>query len=450
MIAVTKQPAKLDKLIEDIGLKKFSEPFRFYTFINEGISQVRFSLSGEDMPKFAHDPSCIPAALKKPESETMTLEIDIGGTHTKAGICRTDKKGDKNWIFLFDQDNSDFQDESLQGKPIEIFFSVLSDKIISAINQQNLSLESINGLGAVWSNGIECRGLSSGGVKGITGIVSGIGEGSYRKNEWFIKDLKNGDDIGGRLLNVLKSKGIEPQAFVIGNDTPLTAAAASGSHAGMVASTGANATNTYENFMYNTEMGGRYVIPAAAVSEGDEYYSNITENKITLQTLMSGMGLAAIFNGSIKALHRKGAGNFDIIEDCFDNDDLSLLLSNKNREFKEFLEKHDFCSIEMAADLYTLAQAIIERAGDAAAAMAYFSVCNQLEDYFTNNCQISLDSKMAHVMPGYFERMQNTLNTIVAERHPGKSVQVVLCENIGKITVPMQGLTRVIEHFLSE
>ena len=64
----------------------------------------------------------------------------------------------------------------------------------------------------------------------------------YSKEEWFIKDVVNGCDLGKFFCEAFQDIGFHLKNFLIANDTPLTMTSAEACDGGMVASTGLNAT----------------------------------------------------------------------------------------------------------------------------------------------------------------------------------------------------------------
>jgi len=404
-------------------------------------------------PSLDCDPSYIPMASGSDMPGAHLLVIDVGGTHTRCAVRVTDASGDSDWELLDDILNDDLKGKT-SGSPLDRMFGALAPIVAQTLYQKGIEKGGVNGIGLIWSNKLSSKPLkAANGIAGVTGKIHGIGEGtSYRKGEWFTENIKDGDDVGGSCVEAFRLSGISPSAFVIGNDTIATGNAITGADAGMVASTGANVTiiPAGGTFFHNSEAGGNFEIPS-------EYLHGIRSPDcpgVKLEDAIAGVGLPGIFSqflclssGNIPALQKPAAflsrrNELDKWR-YFRPHDLSALLNN---DFAAFIKGKDpvFYSEDALPLLRSLAAEVIETGGRLAAVMAYISICNQLAE--KNDFLIALDSNMARMMKGYLRAMQDTLDSVLGPG--GKTVKLALIEPIGKISPPMIGAARSVNHFL--
>ncbi len=405
-------------------------------------------------PAIDCDPSFIPMAAGADVPDTSLLIIDVGGTHIRCAVRTTAASGISEWTLLDDILNNDLKGTA-SGNPLDRMFGALAPVVVTGLDRRKIKRKAVKGIGLIWSNKLASEPLdpSNGGITGVTGKISGLGAGtSYRKGEWFTEGLKDGDDAGGSCIEAFRHVGISPSAFIIGNDTIETGNAIIGADAGMVASTGANATIIPPggSFFHNSEAGGNFEIPAGFLPG---LYSPDC-SCVKLEDGMAGVGLPGIFSqfiritaAGIPALQKPAAMLSSLDEPAawkhFRPEDLSALL---NEDFAFFSRGKDpvFCTDEIFSLFGSLAAEVIDTGGRLAAVLAYISICNQLpeRDHFI----VALDSTMARTMKGYLVNMEETIDSVL--RPQGKSCKIVLIEPIGKISPPMIGAARSVNHFL--
>jgi len=233
---------------------------------------------------------------------------------------------------------------------------------------------------------------------------------------------------------------------LMGNDTVFTLKATPGAEGGMVASTGANATDVDEQgWIYNTEMGGLFPIPEVMLSEGERILlrDRTDGSGVKLEDLISGRWLPRVFEGFILALNQHG------IEEL---DGLTRLLKERNSDHHSFFSGQDLCrylknTSEPCPKLHALglgattpvlknvAKLVVRRAGKLAGLMGYICLHHPLSR--KHDVILSLDSTQALHLEGYFGEMQRTLSELAGRE---KRVKVVLQRPCGAVTVPMKGL----------
>ncbi len=406
--------------------------------------------AGTDLPgpMFSAEPSSLPLTSSPVKRGTCILTVDVGGTHTKVGLREADAAGRIKWIGLLDVYNDNLNAGESPEPALVRMVHALDSRIEERLAERSIARESVRGVGVVWSNKVRSRLLDprSDGISGVAGTVIGVDDGvSYRKGEWFNTDLKDGDDIGEVLYSAFRDT-FPIEAFVISNDTVFTFKAIDGADAGIVASTGANGTiiphaDHGPPELCNAESGGTFTIPIEMIAPADV----LDNDPVKLEDLVAGMGLGPRFTRHVRALARRETALAPCLEDEFDNVTMSLLL---NRKYHDVFERHRPSRAwgrETLQALTALAEKFMRRAGVLAAALVYFSICNQLDE--KDSFVISLDSSQARYNPLYRQTLESTLSELLGRR--SKRAQVQLLEPIGKISVPQMGAAQAVNDFLT-
>ncbi len=427
------------ELFDSIGLLKADQHFNL--LVKHGKEMLSRSLDDQPLNAFARDFSALSTHTPTLNEKQLFLIIDIGGSHTKAGLVVWQKELPE-WLTLFDIDNNHFNSPTPDELPINRYIYNLAGLINDQLHQTDFPSTDITAVGIIWSNAITCRRFEENQqVSGVSGLVTGIAEKkSYRKGEFFVDDLYDGFNLSTTILNNLARFQIIPKVFVIGNDTIFTLKATTGAHAGMVASTGANATAIdSEGWIYNTEMGGLLTVPNELLSAGDDLFLNKRGQKsIVLEDLIAGKWLPDLFQGHLHKLAKINTSVADFVNKAdpnkaiFSAADLSELATG---EFSEKLSEIGHCCPNFIRLMSDLIKVMARRAGKLASAMAYLSLPDFLDDQ--QKLLLSLDSSQARFLPGYYESLCKNLNTLLA---PNKEAQVVLQSPQNEITVPMRGL----------
>lgn len=423
--------------------------FRVYRYfellVKEGQRRLHRSISGQTEQAFARDFSALMLGSQVLGRKEVCLVVDIGGTHTKTGLAVW-QNGVVEWLTLFDVDNQRINCPSCQDLPINCFIASLTKLINQELRQTDYTSEQISAIGVIWSNAIECKRLTGeGGIRGISGQITGIASNkSYRKGEFFVQQLKDGFNLSHAFISGFSAQQIKPRVFLVGNDTVFTLKATPGACAGMVASTGANATAVdQDNWIYNTEMGGLFPVPEQLLSDGDRQLIGRHGGKpIVLEDLIAGKWLPSLIEQQLQALAKICPEILaDLIEVIDQNDrdtpllfasDISALLNNQETEnIAALAASNKQFPRQIVVDL---CKVMAKRAGKLASVMAHLA----LPDFETGNAQIlSLDSTQARLLPGYYENLCQGLSELRGEN---KKFEVVLQHPQGNITVPMQGL----------
>lgn len=372
-----------------------------------------------------------------------TILLDMGGTHTKVAA----KAQDGGWTLLFDHLNDWFEPKRDSSLPLlKGFFRTLVAELVTSLPSLRSSGLPLR-VGVIWSNQIKTKRFSTGTTNGVTGIVHGYQSGGYRKGEWFLKGIHNGDDIGALLLGEFTHGGITPEVMLLGNDTLFTLFAVPGAHAGVVMSSGGNCTlvgttNTDRDELYNSELGGMFMLPSTLLSSGDQEFARrrnlsclsleelcagnwfpqmVTAHIVTAAKLSEGTPLSAIAQALLQG------------ELTINNRSLCDLISGESATFASF-------SPEAKTVLRELVVALVERAANLAGILTYLSVVSQLKNG-EKRALVSLDSSMGRYFPGYFEILKRRVARITPPNH---EVEVTLVHPIeisdgGDISVPLQG-----------
>lgn len=385
----------------------------------------------------------------KPATSHQIILLDMGGTHTKVAT----KHANGEWSLLFDHLNDWFEPRRDPSLPLlQGFFRVLVNELVTSLPSL------LNGglplrVGVIWSNQIKTKRFSTGKTTGVTGIVHGYQSGGYRKGEWFLKGLHNGDDVGALLLAEFTHGGITPEIMILGNDTLFTLFAVPGAHAGVVMSSGGNCTlvGTSENDkdeLFNSELGGMFMLPDSMLSEGDKEFAKARGlSLVSLEELSAGNWFPSMVAANILAGSRLPEGKeLQPIAAALADDSLAI----NNRALCDLLagsapifDSFPTASIEA---LRLLTRSLVERAATLAGVMTYLSVVTQLRAG-EKKVRISLDSSMGRYFPNYFDTMKRCINRITL---PGHEVETVLVHPVelpdgGDISVPLQGAARLLE-----
>ena len=335
-------------------------------------------------PRFSAEPSALPLTTKPVKSNTCILTVDVGGTHTKVGLREADSKGRIRWIGLLDVYNDDLNTGESSEPKLARMVHALDARIERRLNERSIPQDAVRGVGVVWSNKVRSRLLDPGAdaISGVTGTVLGVDDGvSYRKGEWFTSELEDGDDLGELLYSAFRDT-FPIEAFVISNDTVFTFKAIDGADAGIVASTGANGTiiphrDHSPPGLCNAESGGTFTIPDELLAPADR----LDDGPVKLEDLVAGMGLGPRFTRYAKSLaHHDEALAPCLDEGEFDNVTMSHLLNRKYDELFNRYRSWRAWGSETLGGLTSLAEKFMGRAGMLAAALVYFSICNQLEE----------------------------------------------------------------------
>jgi hypothetical protein len=288
--------------------------------------------------------------------------------------------------------------------------------------------------------------------------VSGLHEGGYRKGEWFLDGLRDGDDLGSEFQHALASSGINSDVLVLGNDTVFTLFARPCSHAGVVVSSGANCTvvgpgSGGESTIFNSELGGTLLLPDSMLSEGDRIFgARKAGGPLAIEELCGGAWFADLCVSHIEALSELpeettilpireaiNAGTLSL-----SNHALSALLRDKSSVSAEF-KSFDTSAVE---SLRSLAEELVHRAGAFAAVLIYLSVCSQIKRG-TRALNISLDSSMARHFVGYHASIEKHLNSLMPHdvTYSLHLVTPLKLPGGDEITVPMIGLARALREY---
>ena len=404
-------------------------------------------------PKLLAEPSYIPVASRPAVAGAGILAVDVGGTHIKVGLRTARKDGRLAWQELLDVDNDALNIGGDAVRGLEKMAIQLARLIVTKLEKARISKNTIKAVGVVWSNALKNAPLELESARGVTGVVTGSQDGkAYRKGEWWNRDIQDGDDIGQIFIRSFAANGITPRAFVIGNDTIFTAKAIDQADAGMVASTGANATiiPAGQQMLCNSESGGNFEIPVHMLNlppiDG--------QPAVKLEDIMAGKNMPMLLAEYIVQAGKQGTAEFSRLGDsiiekkksgkpAFSSEDVSMLLQGN---FEEFLKNRDLpCyPAETLAALKRYAERLISISGRMAAAMAYLSILNQLPE--KSSFTLALDSSQARYQTGYFESMKAALKTLLGPK--GKQLNIQLLEPEGEISVPMMGVARAANDFL--
>lgn len=401
-------------------------------------------------PACAWDSSEIPLPNpKRTNRPRSSVLIDIGGTQTKVGY--QNESGEM--LCLLDHPNSWFQsaDPGGDSPALEPFLAAL----VAEIKKRIPDLAPDCCLGVIWSNQVQCIPIDTPTTRGVSGIVRGSKSGGYRKGEWFLRGIRDGDDVGALFLRALSYAGWRPAIFLLGNDTIFTLFATPHSTAGVVMSSGGNCTVIGDEgrekwHIINTELGGNLVIPDNLLSDGDRFCAKMRGvQALALEELSAGLWFPTLVYAHVCAAADLPDGvAFAPLRDALVSGEITL----NNRMLVAALKDPGSSMLLQAArhadsSLVTLVQALVSRAGALAGALCYLSIANQL-DHSRDAAIVSLDSSMARHFPGFFDSLKNTFKELCngrsAELHLAYPLAV---QDGGDISVPMQGIARAINTF---
>jgi hypothetical protein len=423
--------------------------------VNLGQTMIRNAPQGALEPRCAWDDSGLSLASEHELPPTdVSLLIDIGGSHTKVALIGLDQK----IRILFDHPNEWFKPTRFSSKrPIESFFSQLSQTISESVALRT-HVDTPLRIGLIWSNQLQSHPFHSETTQGTTGVVSGKDLGSYRKGEWFLDGLRNGEDLGRLFLASLAENQISCSVLVIGNDTVCTLFATANAHAGIVVSSGANCTlvgqgSRGESTILNSELGGLLMIPSELLSKGDVLYANtFSHGDVAFEELCAGKWFAGVVSAHIQALAQEPEGDLlKPLSNTLTTKDIQLtneLISDLLRQPIGSIKELGSLSYASLSALQVLAQALVNRAGMLAGVLCFLSVSNQKLTSL-KSITASLDSSLARHLPGFFTSASKTFTSLLPSGVVG-SLALVKPIDIGpgaELTPPMIGLARALKQY---
>ncbi len=449
---MAKPEKSLKKLLNQIGFYKYENSLEELRLIAMRMAH----LAGRKTTRASFEalPSFIPSEHTKPKNG-KTLLIDIGGTSTKVGL-RTVKGGKEAWELLFEKNNNELRGKAGKGSTFERFVK----KLAIAIKSKSSGPIS---LGLVWSNAVQ--NIQS--VRGVSAIVTQREQ--YQKNEWFIKDLKDGDDLGRYFEEAFSAAGIDLTSLVISNDTVLTMKALPGAAAGVVASTGLNgslvktadelfANNDPTAIICNGEIGGRFLLPATVLSAADWVLDNSAKKRRrveNIELLVAGKFIPQLFAEHIVILAFLGFMPFKPIAkklkalglrrfQAFEARDLEQLVEGEGSTFLSTRANLDIPETAITA-LTELAHEIIVRAATLCALVCFSTISNQLNN--ADKFKIALDSRLAREIPLFFLTLSEKLNEMMPDNKKAELLLLkpLLTKKGAAISIPMQGAARALD-----
>ena len=405
---------------------------------------VQMALQAGTPGQFRKLPSYIPAKSESPWRPELLL-IDVGGTATKVARRKIEKSGaDPVWQVLFEDPNEAFDDRSLPGSSLERFVAAVARRVRRALIPQGSY-----SLGLVWSNGMKSIPIPG---RGISGQV--VNRDRYTKGEWFVADAKDGDDLGRLFDQAFRDVGFEIDQILAANDTTLTMKGIECADAGMIVSTGLNATIVEDSpqgeLICNAEMGGSFDFPKEWLGAGDLLEPN--EPCRIIEHLVAGKFLPMIFAGHILAgparaelskivgfLQSQSNSGFEY----FNAADLSHLIEGIEQFLIARPELRAVGADELAI-LKSLAGVLFERSARFAAVLALASIVRQFnqKDHFL----IALDSRLARESKFFWGVLQEQLGLLMPK---GKTATLRLVDRIavpgGVLSVPMLGAAHALD-----
>ncbi len=411
---------------------------------------LRNACYSEGQPACAWDSSEIP--LPDPtlaEKPCAAVLIDIGGTQTKVGY--QDERGELR--SLFDHPNTWFQTADPGGETpaLEPFLSAVIAEVKKAV--PNLARDC--SLGLIWSNQVQCVAIETPHTRGVSGIVRGSKSGGYRKGEWFLRGIRDGDDVGALFLRAMSRVGWAPKVFLLGNDTVFTLFATPHASAGVVMSSGGNCTvigdeGREKRHIINTELGGNLKIPDALLSDGDRFCAEMRGvDSLALEELSAGLWFPTLVYAHVCAAAELADGAaLATLRDALVSGEVTL----NNRMLVAALKDPEADIVPEAVrqagtSFSDLLRALIVRGGTLAGALCYLSVVSQLEQP-EGPVSVSLDSSMARHFPGFLDALEGTFKRLCS----GRKAELKLAHprsvpGAGDISVPMQGMARALSTF---
>jgi hypothetical protein len=442
----------MQELEEILGLTV--EPAALQSIATIGETMISNAYRGSNEPRCAWDSSGLELAdPDHAEAACKTLLIDIGGTHTKVAIAHATT----GFEVLFDEPNESFRSAALpHGSALAQFLDTLFRRVLEHAPLIGKEAEPVR-VGIIWSNQITTHSLHTEDLCGITGLISGLHDGGYRKGEWFLDGLRNGHDIGLDFQVALSEAGVKADVLLIGNDTVFTLFATPGSHAGVVVSSGANCTAVGEGVsgkhtIFNTELGGMLLLPDSILSRGDRLFAaRRVSTAIALEELCAGAWFRDLCIAHLEAASElpQGAPLVELMEALrserlsLSNLSLSALLRDRAALPPELDEYHGV-AIEM---LISIVNSLVYRAGAFAAVLLYLSVYNQIKH--ASSLVLSLDSSMARHFPGFYDSTSIHLKSLMPREvtYSLNLVRPMKMRNDAEITVPMMGLARALRTY---
>jgi hypothetical protein len=445
-------PSKF-RIPENIGLNRLASGLT--AIVSLGENMIRNAQHSPAKPACAWDDSGLSVARSHVEPcRELSLLIDIGGSHTKVALV----DADQHTRMLFDHPNEWFKPTSPSpDAPIRSFFSRLCHTIAHTIPSQLQSSIPLR-VGVIWSNQLTSVPFKTKTTEGTTGLVTGRDCGSYRKGEWFLQGLSNGEDLGAYILDSFHKNHISCSVLLLGNDTVFTLFATPHANAGIVVSSGANCTlvgagSRGHRTIFNSELGGLLMIPPELFSQGDQLYAETySGNDIALEELCAGLWFSDVVSAHIHVLARRHEGEvlLPLAEAlaCGDlrltNELISLLLRDPTQTPTELLNFPRTSIVAFSA----LAQALISRAGTLVGALCFLSVSSQIPQS-PKRLIASLDSSMGRYMPGFFEAASETFRAFIPRKIEAtlSLVQPERLESRAELTPPMIGLARALQQY---
>ncbi|MDZ4786584.1 MAG: hypothetical protein SGJ02_10970 [bacterium] len=402
--------------------------------------------TSSSLPKFQALSSCIPT-LDSATPISSVIVIDIGGTATKVGVRMHNQSLD--WQILIEEPNDSFEDSTLPVNSLERFAAMVAKRITTQINKLR-EIDTHWALGIVWSNAMQNSLIKNIGIDGNI-----INRARYSKAEWFNQDTKDEDSIGQIFLKAFNKSGINISLYLVANDTPLTMKALKTANAGMVVSTGLNATVVKKSssgpIICNAEMGTSFFLDKEFIHPEDF----IAENKPAsiIEHLVSGKNLPRLFASHIMAnTHQYGevctlSKYFKSIGpnayEFFTAQDLANCLERPHDFLTKTRSSLDF-DLNALKYYQALCRSIIIRAARLSSLFAYAAVFEQFTE--KNHFIIALDSSLSRGIPLFCQTFQESLNEITPK---GKSIKLELIDRLevpgGIISVPMQGAANALD-----
>lgn len=386
---------------------------------------------------------------KRTERFRPAVLIDIGGTQTKVGYQNA--RGEMRC--LFDHPNTWFQsaDSGDDSRALEPFLEALIGEIKKSVPQ----LAPDCCLGLIWSNQVQCVPIGTPSTRGVSGIVRGSKSGGYRKGEWFLRGIRDGDDIGALFLLALSRAGWKPAVFLLGNDTIFTLFATPRSSAGVVMSSGGNCTvigdeGREKSHIINTELGGNLAIPENLLSDGDRFCAEMRGvSSLSLEELCAGLWFPTLVYAHVCAAAELPDGApLAALRDALVSGEATLnnrmLVASLKNPGSELVPQ---VIRDSGASFTGLLEALVMRGGALAGALCYLSVASQLESP-EGPATVSLDSSMSRHFPGFFASLSKTFKELCG----GRVAELILAhpmpvEDGGEISVPMQGIARALNTY---
>ena len=417
------------------------------------------------------------------------ISIDIGGTHTKVAILKEGQEL-KDAKFILDKANDFFTDESYPladgskendiNKFIGRVVEQISIKLKKLYGEDAGVLDNIKGLSVIWSNAVKSEEIKSDTISGVTGIVTGVKE-FYQKGEWFTKNLEDGVDLGKIFIDKSLKYGMKNlTTFCIGNDTVLTQLALDNADAGVVNSTGGNATGVgRDGEIYNLESGAGITVKMSELSDIDlaflKEYGYITDEnqdfECPIQYLASGNWLDKMLNTCIVAISNELDKEFEDennplkkLADKIKESNEKNINNNQlktpyidNKKISALLRCEDPFNGEYGAEtmeyLTHICKEVVNRAAYAASFILYSSIAhritgNNYDKGSDDKLVIALDSSLARNIEEYKTAFVD--NYFLEDLVKNKNIEVVLLKPINtdegdEISVPLQGAFNAIK-----